>query len=195
MKKSSENTLSLTFQNVRYVLLDRDGVINRKAAEGEYIGDWSKFEILPGVEDAIAALNQSGRHVFVLTNQRGVALGLYTCEDVKALHARLQEHLAKYGARIDAFYYCPHDKGQCTCRKPGPGLFQQAFRDHPNASPANSVVIGDSLSDIQGARNLRIPAIFITGDPATRKPGAEKAIALADATAGSLAEVVAHHLK
>jgi D-glycero-D-manno-heptose 1,7-bisphosphate phosphatase len=194
MKGSSLGTLRIPFEHVRYVFLDRDGVINRKVPEGEYIADWTKFHILPGVEAAIAALNRSGRHVIVLTNQRGVALGRYACEDVDSLHHRLQQHLAEHGARIDAFYYCPHDKDQCDCRKPQPGLFQQAFRDYPSASPANSLVIGDSLSDIEGAHNLRIPAIFIKGDLKTRKPGAERAIALSDAVAESLAEAVTQHL-
>lgn len=195
MKVSSLGTLSIPFEHVRYVFLDRDGVINRKVPEGEYIADWTKFRILPGVEAAIAALNRTGRHVIVLTNQRGVALGLYTSEDVDSLHHRLQQHLAEHGARIDAFYHCPHDKDQCDCRKPKPGLFQQAFRDYSEASPANSLVIGDSLSDIEGAHNLGMPAIFIKGDLKTRKPGAERAIALSDAVAESLAEAVAQYLR
>lgn len=195
MRNSSRDSLSPSLEHVRYVFLDRDGVLNRKAPEGEYVGDWSGFHILPGVEATIAALNHSGRHVIVLSNQRGVALGLYTCEDVDSLHRRLQQHLAEQGARIDAFYYCPHDKNQCDCRKPKPGLFQQAFRDYPDASPANSLMIGDSLSDIEGAHNLGIPAIFITGDPGTRKAGAEKAIALADGVAVSFAEAVTQHVR
>lgn len=195
MRDSPRDALRLSVRNVRYVFLDRDGVINRKAPEGQYIADWSKFEILPGVESAIAALNHSDRHVIVLTNQRGVALGLYTCQDVEALHSRLQRHLAGHGARIDAFYYCPHDKGQCACRKPKAGLFQQAFRDFPDASPANSLVIGDSISDIEAAHNLGIPAIFIQGDPATEKAGAGKAAALADAVCGSLAEATRQYLR
>lgn len=194
MNQSSPDTPSLSFQQVQYVFLDRDGVINRKPPEGQYIGEWSNFEILPGVESAIAALNRSGRHVIVLTNQRGVALGLYSCADVDTLHAQLQQHLALHGAWIDAFYYCPHDKGQCDCRKPKPGLIQRAFRDYPKASAASSLIIGDSISDIEAARNVGIPAIFIQGDPETRKPGAEKAEALADAVCTSLAEAVELYL-
>lgn len=191
MNPASQHPLNRASQQIRYVFLDRDGVINRKPPEGKYVADWDEFEILPGVEDAIANLNRLGRHVIVLTNQRGVGLGLYTPADVESLHVALQQHLAKHGARIDGFYYCPHDKDQCDCRKPKPGLFLQAFHDFPDASPSNGVVIGDSLSDIEGARNIGMRAIFITGDPRTRKPGAEKAIALADAVAGSLAEAVA----
>lgn len=165
--------------------------MNRKPPEGEYVGRWSDFHLLPGVEDAIAALNGSGRRVVVVSNQRGIALGRYTAADVDALHERLQQHLAGHGARVDAFYYCPHDVGECDCRKPGTGLFRQAFRDFPEASTENSVMIGDSLPDIQAARNLGMPSIFIEGDQKTQKAGAAQAAELADAVAESLVEAVA----
>lgn len=195
MKAFSENCLGIAYHHIRYVFVDRDGVINRKAPEGEYISRWSEFQLLPGVVSAISKLNSSGRHVIVLTNQRGVALGLYTSEQVKTLHHELQRHLAKHGARIDAFYFCPHDKDQCNCRKPKPGLFRQAFRDFPGASSLNSIVIGDSISDIEGAHNLGIPAIFITGDPKTQKPGAKQAAESADGVAVSLAEAISQYLQ
>lgn len=175
---------------MRCVFLDRDGVLNRKPPEGEYIGKWSNFHLLPGVEKAIATLNRSGRRVIVVSNQRGIALGHYAAADVEALHAQLQQHLAAHGARIDGFYYCPHDVGQCECRKPRTGLFRQAFQDFPEASAQNSMVIGDSLSDIQAAKSLGMPSIFIEGDPETRKAGAPEAAALADAMAESLEEAV-----
>ena len=182
------------FSGVRYVFLDRDGVINRKPPEGEYVWKWNDFHPLPGAEGAIAALNASGRVVIVVSNQRGVSLGLYTEDDLRALHGELRRHLSSYSARIDAFYYCPHDDGQCGCRKPGTGLFEQAFQDFPGASPANSILIGDSISDIEAARRLSMPSIFISGDPSSRKPGAERAGSLADATAESLSEAVARFL-
>ena len=184
-----------TFPGIKYVFLDRDGVINRKLPEGQYVRSWSEFDILEGVESAIACLNRSGRSVIVITNQRGIALGLYTRADVETLHRELQEHLAAHSAHIDAFYYCPHHKNQCDCRKPKTGLFEQAFKDFPEASAQNSVVIGDSISDIQAARKLSLPAIFICGDQATQKHGgAEEAIDLADAVANTLAEAVEKYL-
>jgi D-glycero-D-manno-heptose 1,7-bisphosphate phosphatase len=175
------------FTGIDCVFLDRDGVINRKAPEGRYIAHWSDFQWLPGAATAIAALNRAGLRVIVVSNQRGVALGQYTPADVDALHAAVQHHLQSYGAYIDAFYFCPHDKDQCDCRKPRPGLFLRAFRDYPEVSAAKSLLIGDSLSDIEAARNLGMRSIFISGDPAVRKPGAETAAALADASADSLA--------
>ena len=182
------------FQGIECVFLDRDGVINRKAAEGKYIGDWGEFEVLPGVEEAIAALNRRGWRVVVVSNQRGIALGRYTAADVKALHTLLQEHLERYGARIDAFYFCPHDQEQCSCRKPGTGLFEQALREFPEILPSTSVMIGDSLPDIEAARKFGCRSIFIESDPATRKPGSSLAAMLADAVAGSLTEAVSEVL-
>ena len=194
MNSSPPYSPPLFLQHIRYVFLDRDGVINRKPPEGEYIDNWTRFQILPGVEHAIASLNNSGRRVIVLTNQRGVQLGLYTCADVDALHEKLLRHLEEHGARIDAFYYCPHDKDQCDCRKPKPGLFRQAFHDYPEATPNNTLVIGDSLSDIEGAHRLGIASIFIMSDPEARSPEVDEASALAIAVVGSLAEAVAVYL-
>lgn len=189
------NPVCKAFEHVKYVFLDRDGVINRKPPEGEYVGRWSDFHPLQGAEAAIAALNASGRKVIVVTNQRGVALGLYSEEDVRSVHAQLQRHLAAYSAHIDAFYYCPHDKDRCSCRKPGTGLFEMAFRDFPRASPANSIVIGDSVSDIEAARRLSFSSIFIKGDPHRSKAGSEQAASMADATADSLAQAVEQYLR
>lgn len=186
---------SPAFANVQYVFLDRDGVINRKLPEGEYVSAWHHFHLLPGAEEAIAALNRSGRVVIVITNQRGVALGRYTEADVRAVHDGLQSHLNRSGAHVDAFYFCPHDKNECNCRKPKTGLFEQALRDFPEASEKNSIVIGDSLSDIEAAHNFGAPSIFIEGDPQFQKAGAEKARALADASSGSLSEAVTRFLR
>jgi D-glycero-D-manno-heptose 1,7-bisphosphate phosphatase len=184
----------ITFPNVQYVFLDRDGVINRKLPEGQYVGRWNGFHLLSGVEAAISALNQSGRRIIVITNQRGIALGHYSEADVHSLHEQLQKHLAQHGAHIHAFYFCPHNRDECDCRKPKIGLFEQALRDFPGASAANSIVIGDSLSDIQAAQNFGAPSIFIHGDPNTQKPDAETACSLANAHADSLFEAVQRFL-
>ena len=190
----SKNPAASQFPGIQYVFLDRDGVINRKPPEGEYVGDWDHFHLLFGVEAAIAQLNRSGRRVVVVSNQRGIALGLYSTSDVEMIHQRLNRHLADHGAKIDAFYFCPHDKNMCNCRKPKTGLFEEAFRDFPGASASNSILVGDSISDIEAARNLHMPAIFIEGDPNFQKAGAEKAAQLADAVTSSLAEAVRLYL-
>ena len=174
----------------RTVFLDRDGVINRKMPEGQYVTGWEHFDLLPGVAEAIAALNRKGLLVVVVTNQRGIALGLYSAEDVKDIHEKLQLTLAESGAHVDGFYFCPHDKRQCDCRKPGPGLFTQAKADFPEITPESSVIIGDSLSDIEFGRNLGLQTVFIEGHREHRKPGASKAAELANISFSALPDAV-----
>ncbi len=176
-------------RGIQFVFLDRDGVINRKAAEPDYVFRWGEFDLLPGVESAIAALNRSGRRVIVVTNQRGVSFGLYTLDQVVDLHTQLQHHLAAFGAHIDAFYVCPHGHEACNCRKPSTGLLEEAFRDFQTATTRNSLLIGDSLTDIQLARNFGIPSILIRNNDKNRNHN-EEAAELAMATASSLWEAV-----
>jgi D-glycero-D-manno-heptose 1,7-bisphosphate phosphatase len=179
---------------LRYVFLDRDGVLNRKPPEGAYVTGWPQFRWLPGAEEAIARMNRTGMSVIVVTNQRGIALGLYTDAGLELIHNNMRAHLAQHGARLDAIYYCPHDIGECQCRKPDVGLFEQACKDFPQASALNSVVIGDSLSDIQAGQRMGMRTIFIQGEADRQKAGAATAAESADAVAGSLLQAVQLHL-
>ena len=190
MPTGGPNDFPNIFADIEYVFLDRDGVINLKSPEGKYIGHWDHFHFLPGVEEAIAALNRSGRTVIVVTNQRGVALGYYTKADVDAIHEALQKHLAQHAARIDAFYFCPHDKNECDCRKPLPGMFEEARREFPEISAADSLMVGDSLSDIEFGRRLGMKTVFIDGETKRQKPGAATAAEMADCRFPSLNEAV-----
>jgi D-glycero-D-manno-heptose 1,7-bisphosphate phosphatase len=172
----------------RTVFLDRDGILNQKMPEGRYVTRWEEFRILPGAPEALRRLNQAGLRVIVVSNQRGIAKGLYTAEDVEAMHAKFQQLLRRHGARIDAFFICPHEQGQCNCRKPLPGLFDQAVAQFPQITPATSVMIGDSLSDIEFGRNLGMKTILIQSQE--KRHGAEQAARLADQRWASLAQAV-----
>ena len=183
-----------SYQGVQTVFLDRDGVLNRKAPEGQYVARWDVFHPLPGIEKALRLLNQAKLPVYVVTNQRGVALGLYSEDDVYRLHARLADELAEHGAHVDGFFFCPHDKGECTCRKPGPGLFEQARALHPEIDFATSIIIGDSLSDMEAGLRLGMHTLFIDGEPLRQKAGADRARAMAGAVTTSLLEAVEHLL-
>lgn len=131
------------------VFLDRDGVINRKPAEHDYVKSWEELEILPTAAAAIKKLKAAGYFVFVISNQRGVAKKLMTSEIVEEIHERLNVKLRDEGAEIDAFYWCGHDHGQeCNCRKPKPGLVFTAISEW-NIDPENSWMIGDSEIDIE----------------------------------------------
>jgi D-glycero-D-manno-heptose 1,7-bisphosphate phosphatase len=175
---------------LRTVFLDRDGVLNEKMPEGQYVTRWEEFHVLPGVPEAIARLNKAGARVLVVSNQRGIALGLFTVADLEAMHERFQEVLAAKGAHVDGFYFCPHDSEGCNCRKPLPGMFEQAQRDFPEINAETSAMVGDSLSDIVFGRQLGMRTVLVEGDPEMRRPGTEAAVELADMRLGSLGEAV-----
>ncbi len=160
----SEENQRLWPAGIEYVFLDRDGVINRKLPEGHYVTRWEEFELLPGVAETIAGWNRLGRRVIVVSNQRGVALGVMTEAELQGIHDRLRAELARDGARLDAIYYCPHHRDECECRKPRTGMIEAAFRDFSGAGPENSVLIGDSLSDMECGRAVGMATIFIARD-------------------------------
>jgi D-glycero-D-manno-heptose 1,7-bisphosphate phosphatase len=181
---------AIDLSNIEYVFLDRDGVLNQKPARGEYITSVEEFALLPGVADAVTALNRSGRKVVVVTNQRGIALGLYTQSELDRIHGYLKTQLALRGGHLDAIYVCPHDAGQCNCRKPLTGLFEQAFRDFPGATPEGSIMVGDSLRDVEAGLRFGMTTAMIlstNGEPTAED---ERAAALAQITTRSLSELV-----
>jgi D-glycero-D-manno-heptose 1,7-bisphosphate phosphatase len=156
----------------RAAFLDRDGVINRKAREGEYITRWEDLEILPGVAEAIAKLNQTGFRVIVVSNQRCVAKGLITIPELESLHEKLRGVLASVGATIDAVYYCPHEKlPVCRCRKPATGMLVDAARDHKIGLNV-SWMIGDSQADMDAGRTVGCKTALVAGldEAVTKEP-------------------------
>jgi len=178
------------WSEVSTVFLDRDGVLTAKAPEGEYVARWEDFHVLDGVIEALAKLNRAGLRTMVVTNQRGIALGRYTAADVETLHTKFRQVLEEHGARIDAFFVCPHDRGECECRKPLPGLFEQAAAAFPGTSASTSVMIGDSLADMEFGRRLGMRTILLDTAAGNRAPGMEKAADLADLRCSSLLEAV-----
>jgi D-glycero-D-manno-heptose 1,7-bisphosphate phosphatase len=100
---------------VSAILLDRDGVIIRKAPEGGYVTEWSEVEFLPGSLDAIAEFRHLGYKLIIVTNQRGVATGKIELPKLKEIHARMKDVIARCGGNVSGIYYCPHDDSEgCT---------------------------------------------------------------------------------
>jgi histidinol-phosphate phosphatase family protein len=149
--------------NRKTIFLDRDGVINEKSAEHDYTKTWEEFRFLPRVPDAIAMFNEAGFRVVIITNQRGVARGILTIDQVEAIHGNMRAALARSGASVDGIYVCPHEVGTCTCRKPEIGLFRRAEADEP-VDKARSYMIGDSESDIAAGKRYGIRTILIVED-------------------------------
>jgi D-glycero-D-manno-heptose 1,7-bisphosphate phosphatase len=144
------------------LFLDRDGTINVKAAEGEYITAPAAFELLPGAAAAIRRANDSGTPVILITNQRGIALGRMTHDDLVRVHETMARALdSEAGAHVDAIYYCPHNTGECACRKPAPGLVLEALGDFPDVLPNESVMVGDSVVDEMAATASGVPSILL----------------------------------
>lgn len=148
--------------------LDRDGVLNRDTG---YVYRTEDFEWLPGAREAIKNLNDAGFLVIVVTNQAGIARGLYSEEDMERLHRWINAELERDGAHIDAFYYCPHHPTEgrgdyrrvCDCRKPAPGLLLRAMREWP-IEPATSFFIGDKEIDMQAAAAAGVRGIRTSGN-------------------------------
>lgn len=136
---------------------DRDGTIN---VDTGYLFDPDKLRFVPGSPELIRRCNEAGYIVIVVTNQSGIARGMYTEQQMHQLHNVMNRRLqAEYGAHIDAFYFCPHHPeitGECDCRKPKPGLFLRAMADF-DIDPKESLSFGDSSRDEEATRAAGIP--------------------------------------
>lgn len=143
------------------VFFDRDGTIN--SDEGHYyIYKPEDFVFNPGVIEGMKKLRESGFLIFVITNQGGVAKGIYTREDVEKVHTRMCEELSQHGVDIDKIYYCPHHESikTCVCRKPSPYMVNLAI-DEFHIDKAQSWFIGDSSKDVKCAEAAGIKSVRI----------------------------------
>lgn len=145
------------------VFLDRDGTIN---VEKNYLYRIEDWEWIPGAIEAIKLINQMGYLAIVVTNQAGVARGYYSQEDVKLLHEKVNEILHRHGAKIDAFYYCPHHSEfglirDCQCRKPKPGMLLNA-KEECEIDLDRSYLIGDKVIDMRAALAVGVQPIMVS---------------------------------
>jgi len=151
---------------MKLVILDRDGTINHERED--YIKSPEEWVPLPGALEAIARLNHAGWHVVVATNQSGIGRGLFDMVALNAMHAKMNQMLAKVRGRVEAVFFCPHTpEDHCTCRKPMPGLFQmigQRFGRSLDGVP----MVGDLPRDVLAAQSVGCePHLVRTGQAAT----------------------------
>lgn len=133
----------------RYVILDRDGVIN--VDSDAFVKSPEEWLPIPGSLEAIAELNRHGFQVVVITNQSGIARGLFDLATLELMHDKMRRMLALLGGHIEAIYFCPHGPNEgCECRKPKSGLFEELVRDR-HVDLTRVYAIGDSLRDIAAA--------------------------------------------
>ncbi len=164
--------MEISAKKRKILFLDRDGVINKKMPEGDYVKRWDEFEFLPGAIDALKTLYEDGFEIVVVTNQRGVALGVLREEILQNIHFRMQNELLNKGVKISGIYYCLHDyKDGCECRKPKIGMLVNAARDH-GFDFSDAVYIGDAENDKQAA--FEAGCRFIKVDPAIGLAGADR---------------------
>jgi len=144
----------------KIAFFDRDGVINHEP--GHYTCSVDEFLINSGIWESIKLLKDNGYIVVVISNQGGIAKGLYTSDDVLLMHKKLQNYLSEFQTSIDDFYFCPHhDKiTKCLCRKPEPLMFEKALYIY-DADPNQSFMIGDSKRDIIAAEKAGIKGFKI----------------------------------
>ncbi len=164
-----EQVLSFQPDQSWTLFLDRDGVIN-KLLQGTYVTNWDEFEILEGVLEAIPIFRKYFGHIVVVTNQQGIGKKIMMTEDLELIFEKLQAELIKNGTSIDYFYYCPHLQVKaCHCRKPKTGMGLQAKKDFPEIDFKKSVIVGDSMSDMEFGRNLGMKTVWIDHQTFTPK--------------------------
>lgn len=156
MSPPTEARLCISMAKV--VFLDRDGLINQKAPEHDYIKRWENFKFLHGVLEAVKKLNAAGYLTVIVTNQRGVACGMMTMDVLDAIHRNMCAAFAENGGEISGVYVCPHEQGACSCRKPDIGLFLQAEHDF-EIDKVQSWMVGDSNSDVEAGRRYGVRTI------------------------------------
>lgn len=147
------------------IFLDRDGTINEEIG---YLDRLEKLRLIPGAAEAIRLINASGMKTVVVTNQSGVARGIFTESFVAEIHERLREMLGAERALIDAFYFCPHHPTEgleaylktCDCRKPAPGMLLHAAKEL-RIDPYRSYMVGDTLKDIEAGGRAGAQGILV----------------------------------
>jgi len=169
------------------VFFDRDGTLMEDA---HYIKSPKQVRLLPGAAAAVKRINDLGIPVIVVTNQSGIARGMFTLDDYEAVRAHFESLLGVEGAHVDASYYCPHhpsETGPCSCRKPGTRMFEDAMKDF-RLDPANVAYVGDRWRDVAAAKKLGGRGIMLSSPMTTdedrrqaEEDGIERVASITDA--------------
>ncbi|MDD3138105.1 MAG: HAD-IIIA family hydrolase [Lachnospiraceae bacterium] len=135
--------------------MDRDGTINVHII-GDYVRTWEDFEFIPGVLEVMPKFAKHFKHIFIVTNQRGIGKGKYTESDLANIHERMVAEIEKAGGRIDGIYYCSALTDEDIRRKPGRGMFDDILLDYPDVEPTTTMMVGDGDVDMEFAKNSGI---------------------------------------
>lgn len=153
---------------MKAIFLDRDGVINKDPGFGDYIKSWEEFKFMPGAVDAITLLNKHGYEIFVISNQAGVAKGIYSQKSLDEITANMLKEVNLKGGKIRSVSYCTHaQETGCDCRKPKTGLIKNATKGL-DIDFKNMYFIGDSRLDVGAGKNMGCKTILLlTGKETT----------------------------
>jgi D-glycero-D-manno-heptose 1,7-bisphosphate phosphatase len=146
----------------KIVFLDRDGVINKKAAPHQYVTRVEDFKFNPRIFELLANFKKSGYEFIVITNQRGISRKMLTEADLKKIHDFMLSEFAKKGISILDIFYCPHGEGECDCRKPKPGLLKMACEKY-DIDLKNSILISDSPEDVIMGEKFGVGKNYLVG--------------------------------
>jgi D-glycero-D-manno-heptose 1,7-bisphosphate phosphatase len=146
------------------VILDRDGVLNKKPPRAHYVRNWSEFEWLPGALEALRLLKEAGYRVIIVSNQAGIGRRTMSEKDLLQIHDRMKTEAEQAGGKIDEIYYCPHDWNEgCECRKPKPGLLFRAQREL-NLDLTRTPFVGDDERDAEAADAAGCPFVLVSDE-------------------------------
>jgi len=144
----------------RHVILDRDGVLNQET-EGSYVREPAEFHWLPGALEGLAILKGAGLHLSVASNQSGVGRGLMSLEQLALVHERMRAEASAQGGALDAVFFCPHaPEAGCRCRKPAPGLIEEAIA-RSGIPASETLLIGDDRRDLEAASRAGVKAALV----------------------------------
>jgi len=164
--------------------LDRDGVINKKMPEDDYVKEWEEFIFLPGVFEAVSNIKGKGYLIIIITNQRCIARNIIDEDTLRGIHEKMVSEIQKHGGHIDSIYFCPHNiDDNCKCRKPEIGMISNALADFKKVDIEidleKSYMVGDSEKDIKAGNSAGVKTIRIG-----------KKISIADFASNSLLDAV-----
>ncbi len=144
---------------MKIVFLDRDGVINKDP--NGYVTRWEEFFFLPNAKKAIRLLTKNGFRIIVISNQGGIAKGLYSETALSEITERMIRKISEYGGKIFSVWYCPHRlEDNCSCKKPKTGLFEKATKNL-KFDKDRSFFVGDSEVDIKAGKNFGLKTILV----------------------------------
>jgi len=162
---SNHDRLHLTeqfFQKKKFVILDRDGVLNIKQPKSKYVTNWKDFKWIDGVKESLVMLSKADIQLIIVTNQAGIARGFMSINDLNEIHNNMKKELSMLGVKIAAIYFCPHGwNDNCECRKPKPGMLYKAQKDF-HLDLTQTIFIGDDDRDMQAGESAGCITFLVT---------------------------------